>query len=128
MIFDYIVFTISISIFIFLIFQLFITRFALIKTRSELVQSNLDNTIILDKIQIENSKSFLNFVEGSRQDAFKYIEEVQSGLNKFIKDIEPEIKYFKEYGDLSSMSPNYYSMKKITDSYDQLKQLLPKED
>lgn len=128
MIFDYIVFTMFISIFIFLIFQLFITRFALIKTRSELVQSNLNNTIILDKIQIENSKSFLNFVEGSRQDAFKYIEEVQSGLNKFIKDIEPEIKYFKEYGDLSSMSPNYYSMKKITDSYDQLKQLLPKED
>jgi len=128
MIFDYIVFTMFISIFIFLIFQLFITRFALTKTRSELVQSNLDNTIILDKIQIENSKSFLNFVEGSRQDAFKYIEEVQSGLNKFIKDIEPEIKYFKEYGDLTSMSPNYYSMKKITDSYDQLKQLIPKED
>jgi hypothetical protein len=128
MIFDYIVFTMFISIFIFLIFQLFITRFALTKTRSELVQSNLNNTIVLDKIQIENSKSFLNFVEGSRQDAFKYIEEVQSGLNKFIKDIEPEIKYFKEYGDLTSMSPNYYSMKKITDSYDQLKQLLPKED
>jgi hypothetical protein len=128
MIFDYIVFTMFISIFIFLIFQLFITRFALTKTRSELVQSNLNNTIVLDKIQIENSKSFLNFVEGSRQDAFKYIEEVQSGLNKFIKDIEPEIKYFKEYGDLSSMSPNYYSMKKIADSYDQLKQLLPKED
>jgi len=128
MIFDYIVFTVFISVFIFLIFQLFITRFKLIKTKNELTQSNLDRTIILDRMQIENSKSFLNFVEGSRQDAFKYIEEVQSGLNKFINDIEPEIKYFKEYSDLTAMGPNYYSMKKIADSYDQLKQLLPKED
>jgi hypothetical protein len=125
---NYITFTIFISIFIFIIFQLFITRYKLLKIKTELLQSNIDKNILIDKIKIDNSKGFLNFVENSRQDAFKYIEEVQGGLNKFINDIEPEIKYFKEYSDLTAMGPNYYSMKKIADSYDQLKQLLPKED
>jgi hypothetical protein len=125
---NYITFTIFISIFIFIIFQLFITRYKLLKIKTELLQSNIDKNILIDKIKIDNSKGFLNFVENSRQDAFKYIEEVQSGLNKFINDIDPEIKYFREYSDLTSMGPNYYSMKKITDAYDQLKQLLPKED
>jgi dTDP-glucose 4,6-dehydratase len=49
-------------------------------------------------------------------------------LIKFVDDIKPEIEYFKEYGDLVSMHPNYYSMKKITEAYDGLTKLLPKDD
>lgn len=92
--------------------------------RNEVLKTSLDSRESKD---VEKTEGFLNFVTQSRDWAFQYIEEVQAVLNKFINDIEPEIDYFKEYGDLASMSPNYYSMKKIADSYDELKQLLPKE-
>jgi hypothetical protein len=92
--------------------------------RNEVLKTSLDSR---ENKDIEKTEGFLNFVTQSRDWAFQYIEEVQSVLNKFINDIEPEIDYFKEYGDIASMSPNYYSMKKIAQSYDELKQLLPKE-
>lgn len=77
---------------------------------------------------IENSEGFLKFISESRDWAFQYIEEFQAGLNDFVSSIEPEINYFKEYGDISSMSPNYYSLKKIVEEYEKLKELLPKEE
>jgi hypothetical protein len=92
--------------------------------KNEVLQKSLDSK---ENKDIEKTEGFLNFVTQSRDWAFEYIEEVQSVLTKFINDIEPEINYFNEYGDLASMSPNYYSMKKISQSYDELKQLLPKE-
>jgi hypothetical protein len=73
------------------------------------------------------NEDFLKFVSDSRDLAYSYIDEVQTSLNKFINDIEPEINYFREYGDLSSMSPNYYSMKKIAESYNKLKSFLPED-
>jgi hypothetical protein len=69
--------------------------------------------------------NFIKFISDSRDWAFEYIEEVQDGLKKFVEDIEPEIEYFKEYGDVMGMQPNYYSMKKIVESYNELKKLLP---
>jgi hypothetical protein len=71
--------------------------------------------------------NFIKFISDSRDWAFQYIEEVQDGLKKFVEDIDPEIQYFKEYGDIMAMQPNYYSMKKIAESYNQLKKLLPGE-
>lgn len=84
----------------------------------------------LDKnnVAIEQTPEFLKFLSDSRDAAFSYIEEVQGGLTKFINDIEPEINYFKEYGDVGSMAPNYYSLKKISEAYEELKALLPKEN
>jgi hypothetical protein len=73
------------------------------------------------------NEDFLKFISDSRDWAYTYIDEVQASLNKFITDIEPEINYFKEYGDLASMSPNYYSMKKIAAAYEELKNLLPED-
>ncbi len=73
------------------------------------------------------NEDFLKFISDSRDWAYTYIDEVQSSLNKFITDIEPEINYFKEYGDLSSMAPNYYSIKKIAGAYEELKKLLPED-
>ena len=83
-------------------------------------QNKLDNDA--------HQESFIKFLSDSRDSAFEYIEEVQSGLNKFVSDIEPEINYFREYGDLMAMQPNYYSLKKITEAYEKLKNLLPKEE
>jgi hypothetical protein len=83
------------------------------------------NTNKTDKDQ--SNEDFLKFVSDSRDWAYQYIEEVQETLNKFITDTEPEINYFKEYGNLGSMAPNYYSMKKIVGAYEELKKLLPEE-
>jgi hypothetical protein len=84
----------------------------------------------LDSIsdQEVHKENFIKFLSDSRDWAFEYIEDVQSGLIKFVDDIKPEIEYFKEYGDMVSMHPNYYSMKKITESYEDLIKLLPKDD
>jgi hypothetical protein len=71
------------------------------------------------------NEDFLKFISDSRDWAYTYIDEVQASLNKFINDVEPEISYFKEYGDLGSMAPNYHSMKKITEAYEELKKLMP---
>ena len=83
-------------------------------------QTKLDNDA--------HQESFIKFLSDSRDSAFDYIEEVQSGLSKFINDIEPEIQYFKEYGDFTSMQPNYFALKKITEAYEELTKLLPKEE
>ena len=90
-----------------------------------LIQQLSSNTNKTDKDQ--SNEDFLKFVSDSRDWAYQYIEEVQEGLNNFITDIEPEIEYFKEYGDLGSMAPNYYSMKKIAGAYEELKKLLPED-
>lgn len=93
----------------------------------------LEEFISTNNIEFKNDsdihkENFIKFLSDSRDWAFEYIEEVQTGLTKFISDIEPEINYFKEYGDIASMQPNYYSLKKITDAYDELTKLLPKEE
>jgi hypothetical protein len=89
------------------------------------------NTIEENKLQSDESvhkENFIKFLSDSRDWAFQYIEEFQAGLDEFVSSIEPEINYFKEYGDLMSMSPNYYSLKKIVDEYDKLKKLLPNQE
>jgi hypothetical protein len=105
-----------------LIVELLIKNQALEEIVSQIEKNpNLSN----DAMHKEN---FIKFLSDSRDWAFKYIEEVQAGLTKFVTDIKPEINYFKEYGDITSMQPNYYSLKKITDAYDELNKLLPKEE
>jgi hypothetical protein len=91
----------------------------------------LINDIEESKLKSDESvhkENFIKFLSDSRDWAYQYIEDVQTGLNSFISETAPEINYFKEYGDLSSMAPNYYSMKKITEEYEKLKALLPAEE
>jgi hypothetical protein len=90
-----------------------------------MIQGQVDQESKTEKDQV--NEDFLKFISDSRDWAYSYIDEVQASLNKFITDIEPEINYFKEYGDLASMAPNYYSMKKITGAYEELKKLLPED-
>ena len=106
-----------------------------VESSAKLVVDNIALSNFIDsKLEIDKSdqevhkENFLKFLSDSRDWAFEYIEDVQSGLTKFVDDIKPEIEYFREYGDIVSMSPNYYSMKKITEAYDELVKLLPKDD
>lgn len=90
---------------------------------------------ILQEAEAEKNKTekeqfnedFLKFISDSRDWAYTYIEEVQASLNKFISDVEPEIAYFDEYGDLMAAEPNHNSMSKISKSYKELKKLLPED-
>jgi hypothetical protein len=88
---------------------------ALLKTKDS--SSSVDNEM--------HKENFIKFLSDSRDWAFDYIEEVQSELEKFIKEIEPEIEYFDEHAVVGSEHPNYYSMKKISKAYKDLKKLLP---
>jgi hypothetical protein len=110
-----------------------------INVKNMMAKLVFDNFTLEKLIELQNEKdlktnesvhkeNFLKFISESRDWAFGYIEEVQGGLSKFIDELEPEINYFKEYGDIGAMSPNYYSMKKFVEEYEKLKMLLPTEE
>ena len=76
-----------------------------------------------------HSESFIKFLSDSRDSAYEYIEKVQDGLAKFVADVDADISYFNEYGEVLSMSrPDFNSMKNISKSYAELKKLLPEEE
>jgi hypothetical protein len=88
------------------------------------------NSIEDNKVTDEESihkENFIKFLSESRDWAYEYIENVQSELNKFVDNVGPEIDYFDEYGEVGSAYPHYFSMKKISESYKELKHLLPKD-
>jgi hypothetical protein len=92
--------------------------------------SRIEN-LMSSKTKLDNDahqESFIKFLSDSRDSAFEYIEEVQNGLSKFVGDVDADISYFKEYGDLMAMEPNYNSLKNISKSYDDLIKLLPRKD
>lgn len=90
-----------------------------------MLQSSQQEDLVSDKAKA--NEDFLKFISDSREWAYTYIDEVQSSLNKFITDIEPEIKYFDEFGIVGSAYPHYHSMKKISEAYKELKKLLPED-
>lgn len=131
---EFIFFLIFSILFFALVFKNVQLRVKLSSTTVELLKSYLDRTIMEEKLseikELESKKdpsseAFLKFVSDSRDWAYQYIDEVQSSLDKFITDVEPEILYFDTYGDLMSAEPNYNSMKKISASVKELKRLLP---
>jgi hypothetical protein len=131
---EFIFFSIFSILFFALVFKNVQLRIKLSSTTVELLKSYLDRTIMEEKLseikELESKKdpsseAFLKFVSDSRDWAYQYIDEVQSSLDKFITDVEPEILYFDTYGDLMSAEPNYNSMKKISASVKELKRLLP---
>jgi len=93
---------------------------------------SLQDFIAKNNVEFKNDsdihkENFIKFLSDSRDWAFDYIEEVQTGLDKFIKEIEPEMKYFSEFGIVGSAYPHYHSMKKILAAYEELTKLMPSE-
>jgi hypothetical protein len=74
-----------------------------------------------------HKENFIKFLSDSRDWAFDYIEEVQKGLQDFIKNVEPSIDHFDKFGLITEGSPNYKDMKVISDNFKKLKSLLPEE-
>ena len=104
------------------------------KANRTLIAKTLE-TLLMQQLSMDTRKTekdqsnedFLKFVSDSRDWAYQYIEEVQESLNKFITDIEPEISYFDEYGLVGDAYPHYYSMKKISVAYKELKKMLQED-
>jgi hypothetical protein len=134
---------IAFVVFIFLFFILIINniRFSikLSSASKKLIQANIDNTILAEKLfeisaQIivkkeTESDAFLKFVSDSRDWAYQYIEEVQSGLKLFIDEVGPQVEYYDKYGSAvdGMIAPHDFALKKISGAYKELKKLLPND-
>ena len=95
-------------------------------TMREAFEASLQSPVSKEDQDI-HKENFIKFLSDSRDWAFEYIEDVQKQLEDFIRDIEPEIMYFDEYGVVGDAYPHYHSMKKISAAYKDLKKLLPEE-
>ena len=104
----------------------FIQVMVLNATMREAFETTLQSPISKEDQDI-HKENFIKFLSDSRDWAYEYIEDVQKELESFIRDIEPEIMYFDEYGIVGDAYPHYHSMKKISVAYKNLKKLLPEE-
>jgi translation elongation factor EF-Ts len=76
-----------------------------------------------------HKENFIKFLSDSRDWAFDYIEDVQKGLSKFIKEVEPQLEYYNQYGVVieGMVPPHDFALKKISKEFEELKKLLPEE-
>lgn len=77
----------------------------------------------------QSRESFIKFLSDSREWAYDYIETVQSGLKNFIKEVEPHIEYFDNYGIAieGMLVPHDNALKTISKELKELKKLLPEQ-
>lgn len=80
------------------------------------------------ELENQSKEAFLKFVSDSRDAAYEYIEKTQGVIDKFIKDVEPTIQYHRMYGDVSRVEPYYSQLSKISEAFDELITIMPKED
>lgn len=99
--------------------QLFILHNKMIE--SGLILSGTDADI--------HQENFIKFLSDSREWAFSYIENVQTGLKKFIDEVEPQIEYYNKYGVVvEGVIPSHdFALKKISTELKELKKLLPED-
>lgn len=84
---------------------------------------NLRNSTINQDAHTQN---FIKFLSDSRDWAFEYIENVQSGIKKFMNEIEPQIKNYDKSAK-KELSLNEFTIKKISKEIQELKKFLPEE-
>lgn len=77
----------------------------------------------------KSNEDFLKFVSDSRDWAYQYIEEVQSGLKSFIDKVGPQIDHYDHYGAAVDgiVAPHDFALKKISLEFKELKKLLPED-
>ena len=92
-----------------------------------IMQESLNSENKTDKEQAD--EAFLKFVSDSRDWAYQYIEEVQSGLKLFIDEVGPQIDYYNKYGSAvdGMIAPHDFALKKISSEFEKLKTLLPED-
>lgn len=76
-----------------------------------------------------HQENFIKFLSDSRDWAFDYIDNVQSGLRKFITEIEPHIEYYNKFGAVveNMVAPHDSALKTISKELEELKKLIPED-
>lgn len=135
---DAVVVGVLVTIIIYLVYRFFKTR-TLFKALSDLYMQELADRMLLQKKveelyqDIENAKleqtdGFLKFVSESRDWAFQYIEEVQTALSEFDKSVAPDLEWANTFGQVLGENSHTNVLKRISEAYDKLKEVLPKEN
>ena len=135
---DFIIFSLIILVVVTLLISVVRLRLKNVRLASELLQSSLDQNILLTKlaeelkrkeeISLEKTDGFLKFISESRELAFEYIETMQEALVRFKDKVGPEIEYMVTYGQAGGDSPHLRSFVKIEKAYKELiKETLPVE-
>lgn len=125
------------TIIIYLVYRFFKVR-TVFKALSDLYMQELADKVLLQKKveqlyqDIENAKleqtdGFLKFVSDSRDWAFQYIEEVQAALSEFDKVATPQLEWATTFGMVNGENAHTDGLKRISEAYDKLKSVLPKE-
>jgi effector-binding domain-containing protein len=135
---DFILFFIS-SFFITLLLTI-VVRLNIQKRKifAALIQSEMDKHLILQKLeqvskelstkQLSETDGFVKFISQSRDWAFEYIEEVQKALIEFDEEIAPKLEWANTYGKVTGDTVHTETIKTISEAYDKLKLVLPKNN
>ena len=76
-----------------------------------------------------HTQNFIKFLSDSRDWAYQYIEDVQSGIKKFMNEVEPQLDHYNKYGIVvdGMIPPHDFALKKISKEVEELKKFLPEE-
>jgi hypothetical protein len=80
----------------------------------------------LSTLKLSESDGFVKFISQSRDWAFEYIEEVQKVLKEFDEEIAPRLNWANTYGKTAGDTVHTETITKISEAYDKLKSVLPK--
>jgi hypothetical protein len=102
------------------------------------VQVEMDKYLIVQKLEevskelsakeLAETDGFVKFISQSRDWAFEYIEEVQKALNEFDKEVSPKLEWANTFGKLAGETVHTETIKTISEAYDKLKTVLPKDN
>jgi hypothetical protein len=133
-----VLFSFSIISFLLLIYS--IVRFNIQKRKmlALYIQSEMDKYLIVQKLEqvskelstreLSETDGFVKFISQSRDWAFEYIEEVQKALTEFDEEVAPRLEWANTYGRVAGDTVHTETIKTISEAYNRLKLVLPKND
>jgi hypothetical protein len=102
------------------------------------IQVEMDKYLIAQKLEevskelsakeLAETDGFVKFISQSRDWAFEYIEEVQKALTEFDEEVAPRLEWANTFGKLAGETVHTDTIKKISEAYDKLKTVLPKDN
>lgn len=135
---DIVIFSVYIVSLLTLLFFLIKNNIDKRKLLSMFIQSEMNRYVVSQRLEealkelsnkeLLESDGFVKFISDSRDWAFQYIEEVQKALDEFDKRISPELEWSKTFGTVLGDNTYTDALNRISEAYDKLKSVLPKND
>jgi len=132
---NFILFLVSIILFTSLLMYTTVLWFKYKRLQVLFVQAKFDGEMVAQFLskqlevnpesELKAKDDFITFLSTSREWAYKYIEDVQSALIKFMNKVDPIVDYHAKYGDVMPMDPHTSQLNAISDSINELKMILP---